>query len=339
MSEPPNSSKTPLIHQPSPSKEKEEYSELMFKVATALFYGISSFMIMVVNKRVLTVYSFPSFQVLGLGQMVATITILFFAKFFHVVSFPDLGRDTLRKIWPLPLMYLGNMVFGLGGTQQLSLPMMTVLRRFSILMTMAGEYYLLKSRPSMAVQMSVYLMIFGSAVAALNDLAFNLRGYTYVLLNDFFTAGNGVLMKKKLESKELGKYGLMFYNSLFMFLPALIFAWQTGDLQKGIEFEGWGDRMFLLQFLLSCVFGFILIFSTVLCTQYNSALTTTIIGCLKNILITYLGMFIGGDYQYSLINFMGLNISVFGSIVYTKVTFSTKKTSPLPTTSPAGEKT
>jgi solute carrier family 35 protein len=76
--------------------------------------------------------------------MVATVVILFLAKFFHVVTYPDLGRETLRKIWPLPLMYLGNMVFGLGGTQELSLPMMTVLRRFSILMTMVGEYYVLK---------------------------------------------------------------------------------------------------------------------------------------------------------------------------------------------------
>jgi len=56
-------------HQPSPSKERAEYAELMFKVAAALFYGVSSFMIMVVNKRVLTVYKFPSFQVLGLGQV------------------------------------------------------------------------------------------------------------------------------------------------------------------------------------------------------------------------------------------------------------------------------
>merc|ERR1711963_1309441 len=80
----------------------------------------------------------------------------------------------------------------------------------------------------MAVQLSVYLMIFGSGLAAVNDLAFNLKGYTYVLLNDFFTAGNGVLMKKKLESKDLGKYGVMFYNSLFMLPPAAIFAWQTG---------------------------------------------------------------------------------------------------------------
>ena len=101
------------------------------------------------------------------------------------------------------------MVFGLGGTQELSLPMMTVLRRFlfdlisnfmfsthrfSILMTMIGEFYILKvpfnnipccekdiilcfqTRPTMAVQLSVYLMIFGSGLAALNDLAFNLKG-------------------------------------------------------------------------------------------------------------------------------------------------------------------
>ena len=124
----------------SPSKEKSEYSELCKKILTALFYGVSSFMIMVVNKRVLTNYHFPSFQVLGIGQMVATVLILNVGKMLRIISFPELSTDTFRKIWPLPLMYLGNMVFGLGGTQNLSLPMMTVLRRFSILMTMIGRW-------------------------------------------------------------------------------------------------------------------------------------------------------------------------------------------------------
>ena len=123
----------------SPSKDKGEYSDLCKRILTALFYGASSFMIMVVNKRVLTNYHFPSFQVLGLGQMVATVLILNIGKMLNIITYPELSTDTFRKIWPLPLMYLGNMVFGLGGTQNLSLPMMTVLRRFSILMTMIGK--------------------------------------------------------------------------------------------------------------------------------------------------------------------------------------------------------
>lgn len=306
------------------ASEAADKRRFLLRILTAIFYGVSSFMIMVINKRVLTVYNFPSFQVLGLGQIVATILVLHFGKLFKIISFPDLSRDTLRKVWPLPLMYLGNMVFGLGGTQELSLPMLTVLRRFSILMTMIGEFLILNSKPSRAVQLSVYLMIFGAIVAASNDIAFKLKGYIFVLLNDFFTAGNGVLMKKKLESKDLGKYGIMYYNSLFMFLPSLMITYQLGDLQRAMDFEGWSDSMFCFQFFLACIFGFILMISTVLCTSYNSALTTTIVGCLKNILITYLGMFIAGDYQYSFLNFLGLNISVIGSLIYTKVTFSSK---------------
>ena len=107
--------------------------------------------------------------------MIATLFVLFVGKSFKIISFPDLSRDTLKKIWPLPLFYLGNMLFGLGGTKELSLPMMTVLRRFSILMTMVGEFYILKVNPNIKIQLSVYLMIFGAIVAACNDLAFSLK--------------------------------------------------------------------------------------------------------------------------------------------------------------------
>jgi hypothetical protein len=75
--------------------------------------------------------------------MVSTVVVLWLGKKMKYVTFPSLQRDTFSKIWPLPLIYAGNMMFGLGGTKELSLPMMTVLRRFSILMTMIAEYYLL----------------------------------------------------------------------------------------------------------------------------------------------------------------------------------------------------
>ena len=82
----------------------------------------------------------------------------------------------------------GNMLFGLGGTQELSLPMLTVLRRFSILMTMIGEFYVLKIVADMPTQLSVYLMIFGAVIAALNDLAFNLKVRLRNSSRDLFSA-------------------------------------------------------------------------------------------------------------------------------------------------------
>ncbi|XP_042867545.1 UDP-sugar transporter UST74c-like isoform X1 [Penaeus japonicus] len=300
-----------------------DYS-MVKRLLSALMYGVCSFLIVVVNKTVLTTYKFPSFQFVALGQMTATVVVLFVAKRLKIVDYPEFTPDIVNKIWPLPLIYVGNLIFGLGGTKRLSLPMFTVLRRFSILFTMIGEKLILGNNPPFTIQLTVYTMILGSIIAALNDISFDAVGYFFVLSNNVFTAANGVYVKKKLDSKDLGKYGLLFYNSLFMLPFATSFSWFNGDLDKAMAYEGWNDIWFTVQFLMSCIMGFILMYSVMLCTQYNSALTTTIIGCLKNIFVTYLGMIIGGDYVFSIYNFAGLNISIAGSIVYSWVTFRRK---------------
>jgi CDP-diglyceride synthetase len=211
------------------------HSPLAWRIFAALLYAVSSFLITVVNKVVLTTYKFPSFQFLGFIQMLVIVIFLGTAKALQIVKFPDLDRSLPKKIWPLPIVYFCNLITGLGGTQKLSLPMFTVLRRFSILFTMMAEYWILSKRASGKVQLCVFLMIFGAIVAASSDLAFNAKGYLMILANDVFTAANGVYTKQKLEAKELGELGLIYYNSLFMLPLAAGLVYATGDFQKVIS--------------------------------------------------------------------------------------------------------
>ena len=50
---------------------------------------------------------------------------------------------------------------------------------------------------------------------------------------------------------------------------------------KLINYDGWLDPGFWFFFIMSSIMAFLLNYSWMLCTKYNSPLTTTVIGCLK----------------------------------------------------------
>ncbi|XP_037229456.1 UDP-N-acetylglucosamine/UDP-glucose/GDP-mannose transporter isoform X1 [Falco biarmicus] len=290
------------------------------RVLSALFYGTCSFLIVLVNKALLSAYSFPSPMFLGIGQMAATILILYVSKLNKIVHFPDFDKSIPVKLFPLPLIYVGNHISGLSSTSKLSLPMFTVLRKFTIPLTLLLEIIILGKRYPLSIIVSVFAIILGAFIAAGSDLSFNLEGYTFVLLNDIFTAANGVYTKQKIDPKELGKYGVLFYNACFMVVPTVIISFSTGDFQQVTHFQHWTNFLFVFQFILSCLLGFLLMYSTVLCSHYNSALTTTVVGAIKNISVAYIGMLIGGDYIFSVLNFIGLNICMAGGLRYSFLT-------------------
>ena len=70
----PASNNVTVIRTESPSKARKDF---LLRIGAALFYGVASFMIMVVNKHVLTVHKFPSFQVSSSDQHVPDVPTSF----------------------------------------------------------------------------------------------------------------------------------------------------------------------------------------------------------------------------------------------------------------------
>ncbi|VDN18443.1 unnamed protein product, partial [Gongylonema pulchrum] len=105
------------------------------------------------------------------------------------------------------------------------------------------------------------------------DLSFDMWGYSLILVNDICTAANGVYMKQKLEAKELGKYGLLYYSALFTVLPVAILALVNQEFDKfQVQTYISDGRMTLavgVCLVLSFVCGFLLNYSIVLCTHHN----------------------------------------------------------------------
>lgn len=354
------------------------------RAIAAIFYGITSLAVIFTNKSIMTGYNFPFFDFLAAVQFLATIIILSILVIVRKVEIPVLNYTIFREVFPISMMFLGNVICGLGSTRSLNLPMFTALRRFSILMTMMAEYFILNNLPSKAIIISVFLMVGGALVAAAYDLTFNAWGYALVFLNNGFTTLNGVYLKKASMSGKCNKMGILFYNSLFSAVAMILFfgiehynvaldnrrlvsnsfrrdmgvipviparllaesntnttlhnifpatlkhegaVWvnSSGEilqstLSKIFEYDGWAKPDFMLIFICAALLGSVLNYSIFVCTTINSALTTAVVGCLKNVVTTYIGMMIFTDYSFSLWNFLGINISIVGSLYYTYYT-------------------
>lgn len=60
-----------------------------------------------------------------------------------------------------------------------------------------------------------------------------------------------------------------------------LLAFSPSEMEAVRSFPLWSDPKFALTFVAAATMGSILNYSTFLCTINNSALTTTVIGCLK----------------------------------------------------------
>ena len=85
-----------------------------------------------------------------------------------------------------------NIFCGLNAAGTLNIAMFAALRRVSIMMTLIAQWWFLNQKSTRPVIISIVVMVGGSFVAALDDLAFDARGYLFAMTNNLFTAASQI---------------------------------------------------------------------------------------------------------------------------------------------------
>jgi solute carrier family 35 protein len=230
-----------------------------------------------------------------------------------------------KLIMPLPLLFFGDIIFGIGSTKYLSMAMRGALRRVAILMTMVGESYFLKQTFPLQLKMALAVMIVAGGMAAASDLSFNPLGYTLVMLNNLFSAANGLVMKSKLNAKTFTRWGMLYYNTLVSLPLTIGLCMQSGDSLDVLLSINWTPTMVLVLINVLAL-ALVLNVAIVYCTQVNSPTTTSVVGDLKNMVVAALSMAgIGGDYVYSPLNAASIVLGLMGASYYTYVKLSAEQ--------------
>ena len=152
--------------------------------------------------------------------------------------------------------------------------------------------------------------------SGLGDLTFDLTAYIAGTLSVISQASYLTLVQKLGLNNKMTATGILYLNTLICTPFLSIFIYLTSDLLTIFKYQYISDPIFISLLCLVMCMGCVLNYSIFLCTTLNSALTTSIVGGIKGIITTIIGMVTFGGVQPTALNISGMLINTAGSIWY-----------------------
>eukprot|EP00462_Mataza_sp_D1_P026605 CAMPEP_0175129898 /NCGR_PEP_ID=MMETSP0087-20121206/5722_1 /TAXON_ID=136419 /ORGANISM="Unknown Unknown, Strain D1" /LENGTH=327 /DNA_ID=CAMNT_0016412087 /DNA_START=56 /DNA_END=1039 /DNA_ORIENTATION=+ len=299
----------------------------------ATAYGVVSVAMGFVNKAMLD--AFPYSNYLLLLQMVGTASLLAGLSSRQMLSMLPSGRidfsqSKAKELFPVVVLYNANVACALAGLAHLSVPMYSTLKRLTpITVLVCKSLFFTKQAPPWKISLAVLVTVSGTIIAGWGDVSFDLSGYTFALVSCVLQSSYLLLVEKTGVEKGLLSVEILYYNSVLstpvLFVLVLFTEMGTGTpvlLSKITSF----DFSFIVLLLVFLTIGCLLNFTLFVCVTTNSALTTTIVGVLKGVATTFLGILFT-SYKGSSTNLLGISVNTVGGAWYSyeKYQISQKK--------------
>ncbi|KAK9820437.1 hypothetical protein WJX72_010350 [[Myrmecia] bisecta] len=250
------------------------------------------------NKAALSSFSFHSPTCLLFFQCLVCVILV---KTAHLLGHIRLEPFSVKivKVWfPVNLIFVGMIWTSFFALKLLGVPMATVLKNLTNLFVIAGDYLFYGKTYGTAVWLTLLLMGISAVCGAFTDLAFNLEGYIWQLINCLFTAAYSLYLRGVMDKvvpltvnkTKLDEFSMVFYNNLLS-LP-LIFGLIIiyGEQNTIMNEPALWNPYFQFAALISALVGFCISFASLWFLSTTTPTTFSLVGSLNKIPVALIGL-------------------------------------------------
>eukprot|EP00249_Psilotum_nudum_P018269 c26722_g1_i1 orf=769-1857(-) len=307
---------------PTAEDDLDARTQQLKSIAACLFYGIVALVMGFVNKGVLQLW--PYSNTLLMLQMAASVAIVYLGKYLRILHVRHFQLQSAKSLLPVVFFYNANVAFALAGLKVLNIPIFNALKRLTPVMIITAKFVIGDGVPSRQVLLSVFTIVAGCIIAGLGDLSFDPLGYFMALTSCVLQSTYLILVERSATEKGYNSHELLLYNAILS-LPVLILLIHcTGEgiaAFSALDGNMKSSRLFLPLLIFSLIMGSLLNYALFLCTLWNSALTTTVVGAMKGLFSSVIGFFVLGGVKVTVLVVIGVSMNTFGGIWYAAVKY------------------
>lgn len=310
--------------------EKREHGsrKLSAPLLAGTAYCISSCSMIVLNKVVLSSYSFNAGISLMLYQNLLSTVLVVLLHFFGFVSLERLNWKLVRVWIPVNVIFVGMLVSGMYSLNYINIAMVTILKNMTNIITAVGEYFVFRKHQNRKVWIAMFLMIISAVSGGITDLSFDAVGYAWQIINCILTAGYSLTLRRVMDTaKHLTKSGslnevsMVLLNNMLSLPFAIVLILMFNEWEYVINSVVISSPMFWVVATLSGVLGLAISFTSMWFLKETGPTTYSLVGSLNKIPISIAGLVLF-NVRVSLENLFSILFGLFAGVFFARAKMS-----------------
>ena len=231
----------------------------------------------------------------------------------------------LQAWFPVNLIFVGMIWTSFFALKNLGVPMATVLKNLTNLFVIGGDYFFYNKTYGSAVWLTLCLMMLSAVCGAATDLAFNIVGYFWQLINCMFTAAYSLYLRGVMDrlvgltvnKTRLDEFSMVFYNNLLSLPLLLVLMWQGGEFKTLAQEPALKNPYFLTAALASSLLAFCISFASLWFLSSTTATTYSLVGSLNKIPVALIGL-VAFNVPWSPQNLLSILVGLGAGVIFVR---------------------